>query len=91
MEILNNRTRLDDLDGKTDELLMGSMEFERFGRDMKRKMLWERTKLIVIFGIGALVFLASISSQQQLCITFSLHNSCFLINFTFALVFDRPL
>lgn len=58
VEILNNRARLDDLDGKTDELLMGSMDFERFGKDMKRKMLWERAKLIGIFALGALVVLS---------------------------------
>ena len=52
---MNNKTKLDDLDGKTDELLIGAMDYERFGKDLKRKYRLERTKLICIFGGAAVV------------------------------------
>lgn len=55
MDILSHKTKLDDLDGKTDELLIGAMDFEKFGKDLKRKYQWERAKLILIFGGAAVV------------------------------------
>ena len=83
VDILNHKTKLDDLDGKTDELLMGAMDFEKFGRDLKRKYQWERAKLVLVFGAGAIVNCENLAYKSGHLLPFhSIITLAILINIT---------
>ncbi len=53
--MISNRTKIDDLDGKTDELLLGAMDFDRFSKDLKKKYQWERYRIYMALAAIILV------------------------------------
>lgn len=53
--MLNNKSKLDDLDGRSEDLMLGAIEFDKLGKDLKRKVWLEKMRIIAVLSFAGLV------------------------------------
>ena len=61
--MLNNKSKLDDLDGRSEDLMLGAIEFDKLGKDLKRKIWLEKMRIVAALSVAGLV----LSSQPGVC------------------------
>ena len=54
-EILNNKSNLEELEGKSEDLMLGAFEYDKLGKDLKRKIMMERMKVVVFLVVAGVV------------------------------------